>query len=43
MATEPIISVSGLRGEVGESLNPLVAIRYVTAFSGLSPAGVFVG
>ncbi len=32
---EPIISVSGLRGIVGESLDPLVAIRYTTAFIGL--------
>jgi phosphomannomutase len=32
--SEPIISVSGLRGIVGESLTPLIAARYVTAFSG---------
>jgi phosphomannomutase len=30
---EPIISVSGLRGIVGESLTPEVAIRYVCAFA----------
>jgi phosphomannomutase len=30
--SEPIISVSGLRGIVGESLTPQVAERYVTAF-----------
>jgi phosphomannomutase len=30
---EPIISVSGLRGIVGESLTPLIAARYVTAFA----------
>ncbi|HEY2413218.1 MAG TPA: phosphoglucosamine mutase [Pirellulaceae bacterium] len=30
--SEPIISVSGLRGIVGESLTPQVAARYVTAF-----------
>jgi phosphomannomutase len=30
--TEPIISVSGLRGIVGESLTPQVATRYVAAF-----------
>ena len=32
--SEPIISVSGLRGIVGESLTPLVAARYVAAFAG---------
>ena len=32
---EPIISVSGLRGIVGQSLDPLLAIRYCTAFAGL--------
>src|SRR6267142_4939144 len=31
--SEPIISVSGLRGIVGESLTPLVAARYVAAFA----------
>jgi phosphomannomutase len=31
--TEPIISVSGLRGIVGQSLTPAVAARYVTAFA----------
>ncbi|HUV64252.1 MAG TPA: phosphoglucosamine mutase [Sedimentisphaerales bacterium] len=31
--SEPIISVSGLRGIVGESLTPEVAIRYVCAFA----------
>ncbi len=30
---EPIISVSGLRGIVGESLTPEVAIRYAAAFA----------
>ena len=30
---EPIISVSGLRGIVGESLDPMLAIRYVTAYA----------
>jgi phosphomannomutase len=29
----PIISVSGLRGKVGRSLTPLVAIQYVAAFT----------
>lgn len=36
---EPIISVSGLRGIVGESLTPLVAARYVAAFAGTLPPG----
>ena len=31
--SEPIISVSGLRGIVGESLTPQVAARYVAAFA----------
>jgi len=31
---EPIISVSGLRGIIGESLNPILAIRYSTAYVG---------
>ncbi len=30
---EPIISVSGLRGIIGESLDPLLAIKYVTAYA----------
>ncbi|MHC4677370.1 MAG: phosphoglucosamine mutase, partial [Planctomycetota bacterium] len=30
---EPIISVSGLRGVVGESLTPEVAIRYACSFA----------
>ncbi len=42
MATELIISVSGLRGIVGDTLTPLVAIQYVTAFSALAPSGAFV-
>lgn len=39
---ELIISVSGLRGIVGETLTPEVAIRYVTAFSAGTPEGPFV-
>ncbi|NLS95364.1 MAG: phosphoglucosamine mutase [Planctomycetaceae bacterium] len=39
---ELIISVSGLRGIVGETLTPEVAIRYVTAFSAGTPGGPFV-
>jgi phosphomannomutase len=42
MASEPIISVSGLRGVVGESLTPEVAIRYVTAFAASAPPGTLV-
>ncbi len=33
MTAEPIISVSGLRGVVGQSLTPEVAMRYVCAFA----------
>jgi phosphomannomutase len=40
--TEPIISVSGLRGIVGESLTPDVAMRYVAAFAGTLPPGPIV-
>ena len=36
---EPIISVSGLRGIVGETLTADVAIRYVTAFAAIAPPG----
>ena len=36
---EPIISVSGLRGIVGETLTPEVAIRYAAAFAVLAPPG----
>ena len=41
---EPIISVSGLRGIVGETLTPEVAIRYVAAFAATIPPGeILVG
>src|SRR5262245_29878213 len=40
--SEPIISVSGLRGIVGESLTPLVAARYVAALAGTLPPGPVV-
>ncbi len=40
--TEPIISVSGLRGIVGESLTPEVAMRYVAAFAATLPPGPIV-
>jgi phosphomannomutase len=36
---EPIISVSGLRGIVGETLTPDVAIRYAAAFAATVPPG----
>lgn len=39
---EPIISVSGLRGIVGDSLTPDVAMRYVAAFASLLPPGPVV-
>jgi phosphomannomutase len=39
---EPIISVAGLRGVIGEALNPEVAMRYAAAFSAASPEGLFV-
>jgi phosphomannomutase len=39
---EPIISVSGLRGIVGASLTPLVALRYATAFAETIGAGPIV-
>ena len=39
---EPIISVSGLRGIVGETLTPEVAIRYAAAFAALAPPGSII-
>ncbi|MCH5376092.1 MAG: phosphoglucosamine mutase [Planctomycetes bacterium] len=39
---EPIISVSGLRGIVGRSLDPLTAIRYTAAFVEGLPDGPIV-
>ncbi|UCC96755.1 MAG: phosphoglucosamine mutase [Phycisphaerales bacterium] len=39
---EPIISVSGLRGIVGESLTPEVAIRYACAFTSTLGEGPIV-
>jgi len=39
---EPIISVSGLRGIVGESLTPDVAVRYAAAFAAMLPPGPIV-
>jgi phosphomannomutase len=40
--SEPIISVSGLRGIVGETLTPEVAIRYAAAFAAVLPPGPIV-
>ncbi len=37
--SEPIISVSGLRGTIGEQLTPLVAARYVAALASTLSAG----
>ena len=37
--SEPIISVSGLRGIVGESLTPEIAVRYACAFAGATSGG----
>lgn len=39
---EPIISVSGLRGVIGETLTPDLAVRYVAAFASSLPAGAVV-
>jgi phosphomannomutase len=40
--SEPIISVSGLRGIVGESLTPEIAVRYAAAFASTLPSGPIV-
>ncbi|QDS97896.1 phosphoglucosamine mutase [Adhaeretor mobilis] len=40
--SEPIISVSGLRGIVGESLTPGIVTRYVNAFATSLPKGPVV-
>ena len=41
---EPIISVSGLRGIVGDTLTPEVAIRYAAAFAAsASPGPIIIG
>lgn len=39
---QPIISVSGLRGIVGKTLTPDVALHYTCAFAALIPAGPVV-
>jgi len=40
--SEPIITVSGLRGVVGESLTPAVAERYTASFAALAPPGPII-
>jgi phosphomannomutase len=42
MLKQPIISVSGLRGIVGESLNDEIAARYASAFAAGLPEGLIV-
>lgn len=42
IVAEPIISVSGLRGIVGESLTPQIAVRYASAFESTLPPGPIV-
>lgn len=43
MSKEPIISVSGLRGIIGESLDPTLACRYVAAYAaGCDPGPILV-
>lgn len=39
---EPIISVSGLRGVIGESLTPEVALRFAAAWAATAPAGPMI-
>ena len=40
--SEPIISVSGLRGTIGEQLTPAVASRYISALAATLPKGIVV-
>lgn len=40
--SEPIISVSGLRGTIGDQLTPLVAARYAAALAVTLPRGIVV-
>jgi len=42
LTSEPIISVSGLRGVIGVSLNDEVAARFVDAYQSLLPPGAIV-
>ena len=37
--SEPIISVSGLRGTIPDQLTPLVAVRYIAALAATLPSG----
>lgn len=39
ISPQPIISVSGLRGVIGETLTPEIASRYVAAFASTLPPG----
>ena len=40
--SEPIISVSGLRGTIGDQLTPIVAARYAAALAATLPKGLVV-
>jgi phosphomannomutase len=40
--SEPIISVSGLRGTIGDQLTPIVASRYAAALASTLPKGIIV-
>ena len=40
--SEPIISVSGLRGIIGEQFTPLVAVKYVAAYCSQLQSGPVV-
>ena len=40
--SEPIISVSGLRGIIGDQFTPFVAVKYVSAFCSSLPSGPVV-
>ena len=40
--SDPIISVSGLRGTIGSQLTPLVACRYAAALAATLPRGVVI-
>ncbi len=42
MSAQPIISVAGLRGIVGESLTPEVVVRYAAAFAAAAPPGAIL-
>jgi len=42
ISSEPIISVSGLRGTLGNQLTPAVAMRYVSALAATLPKGKVV-